>query len=197
MPRLLHVVGARPNFMKMAPILRAPSPQPVEHIIVHTGQHYDAAMSDAFFRDLALPAPDVNLGVGSGSHAAADREDARRSRAGLRSLRSRLDRGLRRRELDARRRTGGTEEGHEGGARRGRRAQLRSHHAGGSQSRIDRPVGRSVPHARCRSRQEPSSRRNSRRAHPYRRQCHGRYPAGTPPGRGKARRSRTDGCGLW
>ena len=70
MPRLLHVVGARPNFMKMAPILRAPSPQPVEHIIVHTGQHYDAAKSDAFFRDLALPAPDVNLGVGSGSHAA-------------------------------------------------------------------------------------------------------------------------------
>ena len=57
MSRLLHVVGARPNFMKMAPILRAPSPRPVEHIIVHTGQHYDAAMSDAFFRDLALPRP--------------------------------------------------------------------------------------------------------------------------------------------
>ena len=70
MSRLLHVVGARPNFMKMAPILRAPSPRPVEHIIVHTGQHYDAAMSDAFFRDLALPAPHVNLGIGSGSHAA-------------------------------------------------------------------------------------------------------------------------------
>jgi UDP-N-acetylglucosamine 2-epimerase (non-hydrolysing) len=67
--RLLHVVGARPNFMKMAPILRAPSPRPVEHVIVHTGQHYDAAMSDAFFRDLALPAPDVNLAIGSGTHA--------------------------------------------------------------------------------------------------------------------------------
>ncbi len=69
MSRLLHVVGARPNFMKMAPILRAPAPHPVEHVIVHTGQHYDAAMSDAFFRDLALPDPDVNLGIGSGSHA--------------------------------------------------------------------------------------------------------------------------------
>lgn len=55
--------------MKVAPILRAPAPHPVEHILVHTGQHYDAAMSDAFFRDLGLPAPDVNLGIGSGSHA--------------------------------------------------------------------------------------------------------------------------------
>ena len=69
MSRLLHVVGARPNFMKMAPILRAPAPRPVEHIVVHTGQHYDPAMSDAFFRDLDLPAADVNLGIGSGSHA--------------------------------------------------------------------------------------------------------------------------------
>lgn len=69
MARLLHVVGARPNFMKMAPIIRAEPPRPVEHVVLHTGQHYDAAMSEAFFRDLALPEPDVNLGVGSGSHA--------------------------------------------------------------------------------------------------------------------------------
>jgi UDP-N-acetylglucosamine 2-epimerase (non-hydrolysing) len=69
MTRLLHVVGARPNFMKVAPILRAPSARPVEHVLLHTGQHYDAAMSDAFFRDLGLPEPDVNLGIGSGSHA--------------------------------------------------------------------------------------------------------------------------------
>lgn len=67
MTRLLHVVGARPNFMKVAPILRAPSS--LEHVLVHTGQHYDAAMSDAFFHDLGLPEPDVNLGVGSGTHA--------------------------------------------------------------------------------------------------------------------------------
>jgi len=69
MTRLLHVVGARPNFMKVAPMLRAPAPAPVTHVLVHTGQHYDVSMSDAFFRDLALPAPDAHLGVGSGSHA--------------------------------------------------------------------------------------------------------------------------------
>jgi UDP-N-acetylglucosamine 2-epimerase (non-hydrolysing) len=63
------VVGARPNFMKVAPLLRAVTPRPVRHLLVHTGQHYDASMSDAFFRDLGLPEPDAHLGVGSGSHA--------------------------------------------------------------------------------------------------------------------------------
>jgi UDP-N-acetylglucosamine 2-epimerase (non-hydrolysing) len=68
--RLLHVVGARPNFMKVAPVLRAGAMIPgMEQYLVHTGQHYDAAMSDRFFADLGLPAPDVNLGVGSGTHA--------------------------------------------------------------------------------------------------------------------------------
>lgn len=69
--KLLHVVGARPNFMKVAPVIRAARARPgIEQVLVHTGQHYDHAMSDAFFRDLDLPAPDVNLGVGSGTHAA-------------------------------------------------------------------------------------------------------------------------------
>jgi UDP-N-acetylglucosamine 2-epimerase (non-hydrolysing) len=71
MTRLLHVVGARPNFMKAAPVLRAAARLAgVGQHLVHTGQHYDAAMSDRFFADLGLPAPDVNLGVGSGTHAA-------------------------------------------------------------------------------------------------------------------------------
>ena len=69
--KLLHVVGARPNFMKVAPVIRAARLRPaLEQVLVHTGQHYDHAMSDAFFRDLDLPPPDVNLGVGSGTHAA-------------------------------------------------------------------------------------------------------------------------------
>lgn len=69
---VLHVVGARPNFPKLAPVWRAlaqQGPGRVRQTMVHTGQHYDPAMSDAFFADLELPAPEVNLGVGSGSHA--------------------------------------------------------------------------------------------------------------------------------
>jgi UDP-N-acetylglucosamine 2-epimerase (non-hydrolysing) len=67
---VLHVVGARPNFMKVAPVLNAlRAHRQVTQILVHTGQHYDANMSDVFFEQLAIPAPDVNLAVGSGSHA--------------------------------------------------------------------------------------------------------------------------------
>ncbi|MEW6268124.1 MAG: UDP-N-acetylglucosamine 2-epimerase (non-hydrolyzing) [Thermodesulfobacteriota bacterium] len=69
---VLLVAGARPNFMKIAPIYWALRDHAADHVrvtIVHTGQHYDARMSDDFFRDLRLPAPDVNLGVGSASHA--------------------------------------------------------------------------------------------------------------------------------
>ena len=67
---ILHVVGARPNFMKAAPVLRAlGNLGGFKQTLVHTGQHYDANMSDVFFSQLEMPAPDVNLGVGSGSHA--------------------------------------------------------------------------------------------------------------------------------
>jgi UDP-N-acetylglucosamine 2-epimerase (non-hydrolysing) len=65
------VVGARPNFIKIAPVMRALRAADVfDLMLVHTGQHYDAAMNDVFFAELALPDPDVHLGVGSGSHAA-------------------------------------------------------------------------------------------------------------------------------
>jgi UDP-N-acetylglucosamine 2-epimerase (non-hydrolysing) len=67
---VLHVVGARPNFMKAAPMLRALQREPrVRQFLVHTGQHYDSAMSEIFFRQLEMPEPDCNLEVGSGSHA--------------------------------------------------------------------------------------------------------------------------------
>ncbi|MDP2959241.1 MAG: UDP-N-acetylglucosamine 2-epimerase (non-hydrolyzing) [Longimicrobiales bacterium] len=67
---VLHVVGARPNFMKVAPVLRAMEARHgLRSLLVHTGQHYDAAMSDAFFQELGIPEPDVHLGVGSGTHA--------------------------------------------------------------------------------------------------------------------------------
>ena len=77
---VICVVGARPNFMKMAPVLRAMAAHvpclPV--LLVHTGQHYDKDMSDRLFEDLRLPRPDVNLGVGSGTHAIQTAEVMRR-----------------------------------------------------------------------------------------------------------------------
>ena len=71
MLKVINVAGARPNFMKVAPIVAAMKRRASEFqpLVVHTGQHYDEAMSEAFFRDLDLPRPDVYLGVGSGSHA--------------------------------------------------------------------------------------------------------------------------------
>ncbi len=67
---VLHVVGARPNFMKVAPVMNAlKTRQHIVQTLVHTGQHYDANMSDVFFEQLGIPAPDVNLAVGSGTHA--------------------------------------------------------------------------------------------------------------------------------
>jgi UDP-N-acetylglucosamine 2-epimerase (non-hydrolysing) len=72
MLKIINVVGARPNFMKVAPIVAAMRRREREFapLLVHTGQHYDADMSDAFFRDLELPAPDIHLGVGSAPRAA-------------------------------------------------------------------------------------------------------------------------------
>jgi UDP-N-acetylglucosamine 2-epimerase len=67
---LFHIVGARPNFMKVAPVLNAMRERKnVVQTLIHTGQHYDGNMSDVFFQQLGIPAPDVNLAVGSGTHA--------------------------------------------------------------------------------------------------------------------------------
>jgi UDP-N-acetylglucosamine 2-epimerase (non-hydrolysing) len=93
--KILTIVGARPNFMKVAPIIAAinkhngriaagsvrqsdSSAETIQHILVHTGQHYDELMSGSFFNDLNLPKPDVHLGVGSGSHAAQTAEIMRK-----------------------------------------------------------------------------------------------------------------------
>jgi UDP-N-acetylglucosamine 2-epimerase (non-hydrolysing) len=67
---ILHIVGARPNFMKAAPVMRALDARSgMRQSLIHTGQHYDAAMSDVFFQQLEIREPDCNLGIGSGSHA--------------------------------------------------------------------------------------------------------------------------------
>lgn len=67
--KIVCVVGARPNFMKIAPIIEEFKKNNINPLLVHTGQHYDKIMSDIFFEELGIPKPDINLGVGSGSHA--------------------------------------------------------------------------------------------------------------------------------
>ncbi len=68
--KIVNVVGARPNFMKIAPLMKSfRANRAIEAVLVHTGQHYDEKMSDLFFRELEIPEPDVNLEIGSGSHA--------------------------------------------------------------------------------------------------------------------------------
>jgi UDP-N-acetylglucosamine 2-epimerase (non-hydrolysing) len=77
--KILCVAGARPNFVKIAPLVRAMRAHPgVVPVLVHTGQHYDRAMSQAFFDELEIPAPDFNLDVGSGSHAVQTAEVMKR-----------------------------------------------------------------------------------------------------------------------
>ena len=68
--KVISVVGARPQFVKLAPVSHAMNGAGMDHVIVHTGQHYEAGMSDAFFEDLNIPAADIHLGIGSGSHGA-------------------------------------------------------------------------------------------------------------------------------
>ncbi len=77
---VICVVGARPNYMKVAPIIRAFAEHqpPIPTLLVHTGQHYDPAMKDRLFADLGLPEPEVNLAVGSGSHAVQTAEVMKR-----------------------------------------------------------------------------------------------------------------------
>lgn len=78
--RIVCIVGARPNFMKIAPLMRAFAERSdqIDAKLVHTGQHYDEAMKDSFFRQLHIPEPDIDLGVGSGTHAVQTAEIMRR-----------------------------------------------------------------------------------------------------------------------
>ncbi len=86
MPQVLCVAGARPNFMKIAPVMAALAETGIAAQLLHTGQHYDAAMSDGFFADLGIPHPDHHLEVGSGSHAVQTAEVMKRFEPVLESV---------------------------------------------------------------------------------------------------------------
>jgi UDP-N-acetylglucosamine 2-epimerase (non-hydrolysing) len=105
--KVLLIAGARPNFMKVAPIYAEMKRRTDEFDpkIVHTGQHYDAAMSDAFFDDLGMPRPDVHLGVGFGISCCPDGKDHDRIRARRAEGKARLGAGCRRCKFDHRLRT--------------------------------------------------------------------------------------------
>src|ERR1700733_8987533 len=78
MKKILAVVGARPNFIKIAPLIWEMRRRHLDAFLVHTGQHYDQKMSQLFFDELAIPRPDVDLGVGSASHAVQTAEVMKR-----------------------------------------------------------------------------------------------------------------------
>jgi UDP-N-acetylglucosamine 2-epimerase (non-hydrolysing) len=86
MTQVLCVAGARPNFMKIAPVMAALAETGIAAQLLHTGQHYDAAMSDSFFADLGIPRPDHHLEVGSGSHAVQTAEVMKRFEPVLESV---------------------------------------------------------------------------------------------------------------
>jgi len=80
--KIINVCGARPNFMKIAPLMHAYRAfSEIDPVLVHTGQHYDQRMNGWFFKDLDIPPPDINLEVGSGSHAVQTAEVMKRFEA--------------------------------------------------------------------------------------------------------------------
>ncbi len=179
--KVLSVVGARPQFVKLAPIAHALAGR-CEHVIVHTGQHYDERLSQVFFDDLAIPRPDVDLGIGSGGHGAQTGAMLAAMEPVLQQQQPGLGAGLRRHQLDARRRARGGEAAPARRAPRGRAALVQPADARGAQPGADRPRGRPVPGA-DRGRDAAPGRRGAGRALAARRRRDDRRL----PGHGRAR----------
>ena len=176
--RAAVIAGARPNFVKVAPLLRAMHAGGIEALLVHTGQHYDWAMSEALFADLGIPEPDVNLDVGSGSHASQTARVMTAFEEWLDEQCRRPGRDGRRRQLDARVHAGRREAvrypsptSRRGCVRSTARCRRRS--TASSSTRSPRGCSRRRP-----TRREPARRGRDPRAIHLRRQHHGRQPAG-------------------
>ena len=157
--RVINICGARPNFMKIAPLMEAYRAEPGHRAAA--GPHRPALRREderPVLRRAGIPEPDINLGVGSGSHAVQTAEIMKRVRAGRAGAQARRGAGRRRREQHDRLRPGGREAGRQAGPRRGRPAQLRPHHARGDQPPPHRRDQRPAVRAR-----EPSGVENLRR----------------------------------
>ena len=139
---ILHVVGARPNLMKVAPVLSALKQYfQFRQTLIHTGQHYDTNMSDVFFQQLEIPAPDVNLGVGSGSHARQTAEIMTRFEPIVLERKPGSGPGLWRRQFHRCRRTGLLQTPGSGRPRGSGTSLLRPQHAGRDQPPGHGPIG--------------------------------------------------------
>ena len=180
---ILHVVGARPNFMKAAPVLHALQARPgMRQTLVHTGQHYDKNLSDVFFSQLEIPRPRRQPRCRLRYARPPDRRHHERLRARPARAEAGHRAGLRRRKFDGRGRSGVCEIARSRGARRGGTPLLRPHHARGSESHRHRPLSRSSVHAFGRRRRESSPRRRLAEKNSPRRQRHDRF-AGAPASR--------------
>ena len=185
---VVHVVGARPNFVKMAPLITALADRGVDRqIVVHTGQHYDRKMSDEILEDLDFPQPGPFAGRRLRKARRADREgpDGLRGGPGRGAARGRRRCG--RRELDARVRPGGVEARHSRGAPRVRPPVGRLDHARGDQPRPHGSPVRPAVHTQPRGRGEPGGRGHRPLPGALRREHDDRL---APPLRGQGARAR-------
>ena len=160
---VLSIVGNRPQYIKCAVVSALPA-RDLREVLLDTGQHYDYELAGVFFDELELPAPDIALGVGSGSHAVQTGRDADRHRGGDRRGRAGRRARLRRHQLDARRRARRRQAQRAGRARRGRAAFVRPHDARRGQPRARRPALRPALLPQRRRRREPAPRGHDRRA---------------------------------
>ena len=186
---VLTVIGNRPQFIKAAAV-SGPLRAVAGEVLVHTGQHYDEALSQVFFDELGLPRPEHRLDLGGGTQHRADRTDARRARAAARRRAPGARARLRRHELDAGRRARRRAGRDARRARRGRHALLRPHDAGGAQPRADRPRQRPAAVLVRGARRDPARRAGAGRGRGRRRRD-GRRRAAARPARGGADRRRS------
>ena len=178
--RVISVVGARPQFVKLAPVAKAARSAGIDHATVHTGQHYDHGMSQVFFEELGIGEPEWNLEVGSGSHGVQTGAMLAKLRRTVRPRAARLGPRLRRHQLHARRDAGCGKAASASRASRSGTPLVQPGHARRTQPSPHRSRCGPAPRSH-RHRGRPSRRRGTCRPHPGGRRRDGRRPARRRP----------------